>query len=110
MNLTTLTGKSLMWCVIFKGIKFCVVTETGIAFTVKVNITSNSQQYLFNININFEDEITSFEPSTGKGKLFPESPSCVFKNKVVPSFTRLSESGGMSSTILKDFFETIDHF
>ena len=33
----------------------------------------------------------------------------MFKGKVVPYFTRWSESGGMSSTILKDFFETIDH-
>ena len=34
----------------------------------------------------------------------------MFKGKVVPCFTRWSESGGMSSTILKEFFETIDHF
>ena len=33
----------------------------------------------------------------------------MFKGKVVPCFTRWSELGGMSSTILKDFFETIDH-
>ena len=33
----------------------------------------------------------------------------MFKGKVVPCFTRWSESGGMSSTILKEFFETIDH-
>ena len=34
----------------------------------------------------------------------------MFKGKVVLCFTRWSESGGMSSTILKEFFETIDHF
>ena len=34
----------------------------------------------------------------------------MFNGKVVPCFTRWSESGGMSSTILKECFETIDHF
>ena len=52
----------------------------------------------------------SFEPLTGKGKLFPGGPTCMFKGKVVPCFIRWSESGGMSSIILKEIFETIDHF
>ena len=108
MGLTTLTGKLLMCCIIFKGVKCCVDTETGIDFTVKVNSISITQQDLFKNN--FEGEIASFEPSTGKGKLFPGGSSCVFKSKAVPCFTRWSESGGMSSTILKYFFETIDHF
>ena len=34
----------------------------------------------------------------------------MFKGKVVPCFIRWSESGGMSSIILKEIFETIDHF
>ena len=34
----------------------------------------------------------------------------MIKGKVIPCFTRLSELGGMSSTILKEFFETIDYF
>ena len=46
----------------------------------------------------------------GKCKLFPGGPTCMFKGKVVPWFTRWSESGGVSSTILKEFFETINHF
>ena len=59
IGLTTLTDKPLMCCVIFKGVKCCVDTETGIDFTVKVNIISNTQQDLFKNN--FEDEIASFE-------------------------------------------------
>ena len=86
MGLTTLTGKPLMCYVIFKGVKCYVDTKTVIDFTVKVNSISNTQQDLFKNN--FEDEIVSFEPLTGKGKLFPGGPSCMFNGKVVPCFTR----------------------
>ena len=86
MGLTTLTGKPLMCCVIFKGVKCCSETETRIDFTVKVNSNSNTKEELFKNN--FEDEIASFEPLTGKGKLFPGGPSCVFNGKVVPCITR----------------------
>ena len=89
MGLTTLIGKPLMCCVIFKGVKCCSETETGIDFTVKLNSNSNTKEELFKNN--FEDEIASFEPLTGKGKLFPGGPRCVFKGKVVPCFTRWSE-------------------
>ena len=108
MGLTTLTGKPLMCCVIFKGVKCCIETETGIDFTVPVNSDSNTQQDQFKDNL--EDELASFEPLTGKGKLLPGGPTCMFKGKVVPCFIRWSESGGMSSIILKEIFETIDHF
>ena len=85
MRLTTLTCKPLMCCVIFKGVKFCSETETGIYFTIKVNCISNFQQDLFKNN--FEDEIASFNPLTGKKYIFPGGPSCVFKGKVAPCFT-----------------------
>ena len=59
-----------MCCVIFKGVKYYSEMETGIDFTVKVNSNSNTKEKIFKNN--FEDEIASFEPLTGKGKLFPE--------------------------------------
>ena len=34
----------------------------------------------------------------------------MFKGKVIPCFTRLSEFAGMYSTISKEVFETIDYF
>ena len=52
----------------------------------------------------------SFEPLTGKGKLFPRGSTCMFKEKVVPCFTRRIKCGCRPSNILKDIFETIDHF
>ena len=76
-------------------------------FNIKVNDNSNNQQEF--IENNCEHEKTYFEPLTGEGKFFPGDPTCMFKGKVVPSFTRWSESGGMSSTILKEIFEAIDH-
>ena len=44
MGLTALTGKPLMYCVIFKGKRCCSQTENRIDFTVKVNNNSNNQQ------------------------------------------------------------------
>ena len=37
MGLTTVTGKPLMCCAIFKGVTCCSQTENRINFTVKVN-------------------------------------------------------------------------
>ena len=42
MGLTTLTGKPLMCCVIFKGKKYCSRTENEIDFTVKINNNSDN--------------------------------------------------------------------
>ena len=41
MGLTTFTGKPLIHCVIFKGIKCCCQTKKGIYFTVNVNSNSD---------------------------------------------------------------------
>ena len=49
-GLTTLIGQPLMCCVMCKGVKCCVDTETRIDFTIKVNSISNTQQDLLKIN------------------------------------------------------------
>ena len=36
MGLTTLTGKHLTCCVIFKGVKCCSQMECGVDFTIKI--------------------------------------------------------------------------
>ena len=84
-----------MCCVIFKGVKCCVDTETGIDFTVKVNIISNTQQDLFKNN--FEDEIASFEQLT----------VMVNYSMEIHSIERIRRHVSYYFNI---FFETIDHF
>ena len=72
-------------------------TESRIDFPIKVNNNSDNQQEF--IENNFEHEKACFKPLIGEGKLFPGGPTCMCKGKVVPCFTRWSESQVMSSTI-----------
>ena len=105
ISLTTHTGKALLCCVIFKGKKYCSQMESGIDFTVKVNNNSEIQQEF--IENHFEYEKASFEPLTGEGDFSPGGQTYMFKGKVVPCFTRWNKSGGMCSTILKDFLKPL---
>ena len=89
MKVTTPIGKSLMCCVIFKGVRCYSETETGIDFTVKVSNHSNDQENF--IKNNFENGEFLSEPLTGEGKLLPGGPTSMFKGKVVPCFIRWSE-------------------
>ena len=93
MELTIISGKSLICCVILKGVKHCSETETGINFTINSCGSSDNQEDF--IENNFEHGKASFESLTGKGNCFPRSPNFMFKDKVVPCFTRWSECGGM---------------
>ena len=70
------------------------------------NNSDNQQDFIENNVV--EHEKASFKPLTDEGKLFSGGPTCMFKGKVIPCFTHRSESGGVSSTILKELFETID--
>ena len=86
-----------MCCVIFEGKKCCSQTGGGIDFTVKVDNNSNYQQEF--IENNFEHEKNSFEWLTAEDKLYSGGPTCMFKGKIVPCFTRWSELWSMSSII-----------
>ena len=108
MGLTTLSGKPLMRFVICKGVKYYTDTETRIDFTINSFGSSDNQQEFIENNLEYRK--TSFKPLTGKGKHFPEGPTCMFKVTVVPCFTRWSECDGMTSNILKEIFEIIDHY
>ena len=82
MGLTTLSGKPLMSFVICKGVKYYTDTETRIDFTINsVGSSDNQQDFIEN---NLEYRKASFKPLTGKGKDFPEGPTCMFKVTVVP--------------------------
>ena len=105
MGLTLDTGKRLIWCVIFKNVKCYSKTENGIDFTVRVN--SNFIDQVNFIKNNIENGEALCEPLTREDKLFPGDLTCMFNDKVVNCFTRWSESGGISSSILKYFLKPL---
>ena len=105
MGLTLDTGKRLIWYVIFKNVKCYSKTENGIDFTVRVN--SNFIDQVNFIKKNIENGEALCEPLTREDKLFPGDLTCMFNDKVVNFFTRWSESGGISSSILKYFLKPL---
>ena len=47
--------------------------------------------------------------NTGTNKLLPGGPSCTFKGKEVPCFICWSELGGITTEILKEALEELNH-
>ena len=79
MELITLSGKPLIYFLIFKGVKYWLEIETGTDFTINSCGRSNNQQEF--IENNLEHEIASFEPLSSKGKLFPGGSVVNLKTK-----------------------------
>ena len=50
-----------------------------------------------------------FEKNSGKGKLYPGGPTCTFQGKIVPTLTRFSPKGSITTEILVDIVGTLDH-
>ena len=73
MGLPILSNKTLMCCVIFKGIKFCSETETGIDFTINSRGSSNNQQEFIENNLKHRKDV--FELLTSKDKVFSWRPN-----------------------------------
>ena len=107
IGLTTLIGKSLICCVIFKSEIFYSQTENGIDFTVKVNNNSDNKQEF--IEDNAEHKKASFEPLTGEGELFTEGPTCMFDGgQSDPLFYSMERIRKYVFYYSKRFFETTD--
>ena len=78
MELTIISGKSLICCVILKGVKHCSETETGINFTINSCGSSDNQKEF--IENNLEHGKTFFEPVTSK-RFFLEVQLVCLKTK-----------------------------
>ena len=75
-----------MFFVIFKGVKYYSEIDNWTNSTINsCGSFDNQQEFIDNT---FEHEKAPFDPLTGKSKVIPEGPSCMFKNKLVPCFTR----------------------
>jgi len=95
MPLTLLTGEPLMCILIIAGKRLSAETEMGID--------------QFKEMVGKHGGIDFLKNNCGKGKLCPGGPMCVVWGIEIPYFVRWNEKGGMSSTILKEVLETLDH-
>ena len=94
LGLTTLSGKPVMCCIIFAGLRENALCETGLDLTAEIIGETSDDDFL--------------EKNTGKGKAFPGGPTCHFNGKVVPCFCRWSEKGSITTEILRDILATLD--
>ena len=90
-----LTGDPVMCVLIFEGKKPNGSIEAGINITVKP-IGSPSDANFIEIN-------------SGPSKYFPGVPTCEFRGKQVPAVIRWHKSASITSDILTEVFQTMDH-
>lgn len=96
MGLTLLTGQPLMCVVILTGTHMKSEIEMGVDMFSETVGNPHDPDYV--------------SKNSGKGKRFPGGPECVVNDTVVPCFIRWSESGSMTSKLLKEVFQTLDHY
>ena len=94
LGLTTLSGKPVMCCIIFAGLRENALCETGLDLEAEIIGETSDDNFL--------------EKNTGKGKAFPGGPTCHFNGKVVPCFCHWSEKGSNTTEILRDILATLD--
>ncbi len=96
LGFTALNGEPVLCLIIIAGIKELYEVETEIDKDANaIGDPANSNYFIKN---------------RGKGKLFPMRPECTFNGKVIPCMVRWSQSGSITSEILKDALATIDHY
>ena len=95
IGFTALTGDPVMCVLIFEGKRPNGSIEAGIDFTIKPNGSPSDPDYV--------------EINSGAGKYFPGAPVYNFKGKMVPAVVRWHESASITSDILVEVFQTIDH-
>lgn len=95
IGLTTLSGTPLMCIVVMKGKRVRPEVELGIDPFAEIVGEQGDANYVRN--------------NTGKEKLLPGGPTCVFEGKEVPCFIRWSPSGSITAEILKEALQELDH-
>ena len=96
LGFTALTGEPVLCLVIIAGVKEMYEVETGIDIDATPIGNPSDDDY--------------FNKNRGKGKLFPMGPACTFNGKTIPCLVRWSQSGSITSVILRDALATIDHY
>ena len=95
IGFTALTGDPVMCVLIFEGKTPNGAIEAGIDITVKPDGKPSDANFV--------------EVNSGPGKYFPGAPMCEYKGKMVPAVIRWHESASITSNILVEVFQTIDH-
>ena len=95
IGFTALTGDPVMCVLIFEGKKPNGAIEAGIDITVTPDGTASDPNFV--------------EINSGPGKYFPGGPVCEFRGKKVPAVIRWHESASITSEILVEVFQTMDH-
>ena len=96
LGFTALSGEPVMCLVIIAGVQEKWEVECGIDVDV--------------VPVGDPSDPDFFQKNMGKGKMFPLGPECTFKGKKVPTMVRWSQSGSITSIILRDALATMDHY
>jgi len=95
LGFTALSGQPVMCLLIIAGVQEKWEVETGIDTDA--------------VQIGDPGDPDFFVNNRGKGKMFPLGPECTFNGKKVPTMVRWSQSGSITSIILRDALATMDH-
>lgn len=96
IGLTALTGEPVMAVIILQGKRPQASLEAGIDINVDPIGNATDSDYL--------------QKNSGPNKYFPGGPVCHFNGKTIPPFVRWHESGSITSQILTEALQTLDHF
>jgi len=96
LGFTALSGEPVMCLIIIAGVQEKWEVECGI------NVDA--------VPVGDPTDPDFFQKNTGKGKMFPLGPECTFRGKKVPTMVRWSQSGSITSIILRDALATMDHY
>lgn len=93
LTLTAMTGEAVCCVVIIEGKRFTAEELTGIDISAQVEKES----------WDFQDE-----DNHGAGKRYPGGPICHFRGNEILAFITFSDSGGITTKILKGILEHLD--
>ena len=96
LGFTALTGESVLCLIIIAGIKQLYDVESGIDLDATPIGDHSDRDY--------------FIKNKGKGKLFPMGPEWTFNGNTIPCMVRWSQSGSITSEMLRDVLRTINHY
>ena len=94
IGLPALDGSPVMCVIIYAGKERNPLMETGMDMFAPVIGEAGDPNF--------------FEDNCGKGKLYPGCPTCMFKEKFVPTLVRWTPKGSVTGDILVEIVKTLD--
>jgi hypothetical protein len=97
LPITTASGEPVVCVVIFQGSSKDVPGSWASGIDIQLEPTRGEN-----------GKIRTDESNFGKGKYFPNGPTCSFRGKEIPTLTYITESGGVNGDILVSVLQTLD--